>query len=75
MTEWAPEPLVLTESELKTIQESLYDSRNGYDEYPIYQKIDQHLFELRLARNPEVIESLKRAVSDLKGDKLIEREI
>ncbi|AOZ63818.1 hypothetical protein SEA_WEASELS2_240 [Rhodococcus phage Weasels2] len=73
MTEWAPTPLVLTEWEAKCIHKEMFHLSEEYGD--LFSRLDQYLFECRLNRNPEVIESLKRAASDLKGDRLIEREI
>lgn len=74
-----PEPLVFSEEELKTIFKVM-SKYVSVDAAKISDRINQHLNECRLARNPEVIASLRKSMQDIKEGnikkvQLREREI
>lgn len=60
-----PEPLAFSEEELKLIHQALTYSHEGT--LDVWMKIDHHLNECRLARNPEVIASLRKGMQDIQN--------
>jgi hypothetical protein len=67
MTGFEPEPLALTEEEVKLIYKELLHNEGTFDWDVLLSKLEQYLFVCRLARNPQAVEDMLKGMKDIQN--------